>query len=348
MAQPFKEHVNRASVERLADALAGVRGFDRRTLRAAAGGLEPLELKARIAHVARGLAEALPGFGAAGAVAGAVADSDLSIWEAWPAQTWVEQHGLGDPRAALDAMAVMTARASAEFAVRPYLHAHPELAWAAVRDWAAADDEHRRRLASEGTRPRLPWGRAVPSLIADPAPGLAVIDGLRDDPSAYVRRSVANHLNDVARDNPQAALALAGTWSDAQALARGLRWLVKRGDPRALALLGVDADTPLEVDGPDVLTAQVALGSHLRFAVEVRAPRGGRVALDYLLGPRDGALKVFKGAVRDLAAGEAWRWERRHAVRPVTTRRVEPGPHVLRVQVNGAARGEAPFTVVQA
>ena len=357
MAAPLKDKVGAGSIGALAAALADVPGFDGPGFpRRAQDGLDGLELKARIAHVARALAAALPGpFVDDGPrVAAAVAAAELDMWAAWPAQTWVEERGLADPGVALSAIAAMTARASGEFAVRAFLDAHAKAAWTAVRGWAGSDDVHRRRLASEGTRPRLPWGRQVAALLADPLPGLAVIEALREDAEPSVRRSVANHLNDVARDHPEVALAAGARWRAAggrhvdEVLARGLRGLVKRGEPRALGLLGVDAGTPVDVEGFVVDEPAVAIGGDVRFRARLTAPEGGAVAVDYAIayvGARGTAKapKVFKLGVRTLEPGGVWRIDRRHAMRHVSVRRLHPGPHRLLLQVNGAVRAEATF-----
>ena len=353
----FKDQIGAESVDALAAALEGLAGFDAaRFRRAAVGGLEPLELKARIAHVAGALDDALAvGFPvAAPSVAAAVAASPLTTWQAWPAQTWVEERGVDHPEVALAAIGAMTARASGESAVRPFLHRHPRPAWRAVHEWAGASDADRRRLASEGTRPRLPWARSVPALLSDPAPGIAVIDRLREDPEEYVRRSVANHLNDVARDHPGTALATAGRWHAEggrhveRILRHGLRGLVKKGDPSALALLGFEHGAAVEVGEIELEETTVAIGGELQFAAEIRCDSAARVAIDYAITyigahGRAKAPKVFKGAVRDLSAGERWRFVRRHPMREVSIRRLHPGTHRVDLQVNGVMRAGADF-----
>lgn len=364
MAAAFKDEVSAASVAALARVAAGaVPGFDVAAFtRAACSGLEALELKARIAQVADALAAALPGPFAEDAprLARALGESELTMWEAWPAMTWIETCGLDDPEVALDAIAAFTARASGESAVRPYIDRHPNLAWKRLRDWAASDDEHLRRLASEGSRPRLPWARQVRALRDDPEPGLVLIGSLREDASEYVRRSVANHLNDVARDHPEAALRAAAAWRSEggphvdAVLRRGLRGLVKAGHPLALALTGVTVDSPVDVTGLEV-PDRVAIGSPLRFAVTItsRGDAPARVAVDFgiaYVGARGAAkaTKVFKGAVRDLAPGESWRFARAHPMRNVSIRTLYPGTHRVSVQVNGRERASAAFELLEA
>ena len=127
-------------------------------------------------------------------------------WVVWPLTDWVARCGLHQPDRALDALHAMTQRFTAEWAVRPFIERHPERTWARLAAWCEDPSAHVRRLASEGSRPRLPWGRQLQGLIRDPAPTLPLLARLQDDPSAYVRRSVANHLNDISRDHPEQLL----------------------------------------------------------------------------------------------------------------------------------------------
>ncbi len=354
----FKDNISRPAVERLGAAVGGeVPGFEAGAFADdAVADLEPLELKARIAAVAAALDRALPGpfADAAPRVATAVRAAGLTAWDAWPALTWVEQAGLGDPEVALDALAAMTASASAEFAIRPFIAMHPDATWARLAEWARAPDEHLRRLASEGTRPRLPWGGKVAALQADPGPGIALLDVLRDDPEEYVRRSVANHLNDVARDDPDLALATAARWSGAggkhvDAVVRhALRGLVKRGDPRALALIGADVHAPVDA----VLTlgaAEATIGGSMPFTAELtgRGDASATVVLDYAVAyarpsGRTGR-KVFKITTLELEPGTPVTVERRLSLADRSIRTHHPGEHRIELLVNGRAAAAATF-----
>ncbi len=207
MAEPFKERVNAEAVERIATRVAAAwPAFPAGAFVAAVvPKLADLELKDRVALVADALADRLPTpFPEAlrvlvaalpDAPNGAV-DVGGGMW-VWPVLTVVERRGAGEPEASLSALREMTSRFSAEFAVRPILVAHPELAYATLAEWVGDPNVHVRRLVSEGSRPRLPWGQRLPAAVSDPTRGLALIERLVDDPEPYVRRSVANHLGDV-------------------------------------------------------------------------------------------------------------------------------------------------------
>ena len=375
----FKHKINpegvRALMERLEAALtARFLPFSAAEATAAAtAGLEALELKDRVAQVADALHGALPvGLDAAGhrAVMAALVEAagpplpdEEGLTEGfalWPLLSFVERHGLEQPEAALAALCDLTQRFSAEFAVRPFLVQHPALAWDAVRAWAADPDSHRRRLASEGTRPRLPWGLQLRASIADPSRGLAVISTLIDDPSPYVRRSVANHLNDVSKDHPDLAAQTAAAWLAAapsearrELVRHGLRGLRKAGHPGALRLLGLSADG-LGVSGWGVLQNIVQIGDFVGFSVELHnaseAPLS--LSLDLALGwpaKRGGwSRKQLHWTKLSLAPGERRALQGRQRLKVVSTRRVEPGPHRLGLVVNGQEVDHALFQLVAA
>ena len=312
-------------------------------------------------HVAAALEATLPHDFARNAtlVVRAADEGELDGWPAWPLTAWVARAGLDHPEQALDALAALTHHASAEFAVRPFLERDPQLGLARLRSWAASDDAHLRRLASEGSRPRLPWGSRLRAFEDDPTPTLALLDALRDDPEEYVRRSVANHLGDVAKDRPELALEVAQRWQAEGGahvewvVRHGLRTLVKRGDPAALALLGANADAPLAVRDLRLAAATVAVGDPLcfSFALHSDADTPVRAIVDYAIGfpLADGrrSPKVFKLATYELAPGGSVAVERRHPMREVTTRVTRSGEHDLAIQVNGRVLAATTFALTR-
>ena len=360
MPEPFKLLIDAGAIARIAEGCARVApGFDRARLLAAAPGLAPLELKDRVRHVAAALRAALP---AAWPEAAAVLvaalppplpdDTEVSsgFW-LWPVLQVVEDFGADDPQVSLPALREMTRRFSAEFAVRPLLERHPTEAWAAVDAWASDADPHVRRLASEGTRPRLPWGRQLRDAVADPSRGLAVIERLVDDPSAYVRRSVANHLGDVAKDHPAVAIATAARWlanrPDRLPLVRhGLRDRLKRGDADALAAVGTP---PAHVDVRD-LAARPAV-AHSGDRVEITATLTARDACEVRVdvvwawpGARGGwSSKTFRGGQRRLEAGASWPFRYALSLRPATTRPLRPGPQRVWLRILGVDTAPTSF-----
>jgi 3-methyladenine DNA glycosylase AlkC len=366
----MKDGLGPEAFGRLAAALqAGWPAFPaERFLARATAGLEPLALKARVAHGIAALHAVLPAeFPEAATVLARVADAGLpaperpdalSGFAAWPLIDYAAVHGLEHPDAALPLLRRLTPLFSAEFAIRPFLARHKERTFQYLSDWVDDPDEHVRRLVSEGTRPRLPWGERVPALMGAPSPAWPLLERLRDDPSAYVRRSVANHWNDVAKDHPEAVLDVLERWrADApppreRLVRHAARSLVKAGHPRALALDGVDAGARVEVlafgpepgSGPSAEgPPRLMLGQTLAFGARLRNPgeRAVEVVADYAVHYRkaNGTLsaKVFKGGRFRLAPGEERAWTKRHAFRAVTTRVHHPGPQRLTLQLNGRA-----------
>ncbi|MDO6964761.1 DNA alkylation repair protein [Rhizobium alvei] len=319
-----------------------------------------LELKARAQWIADRLHEVLPNdAGERLAILEAMLHPDgldhhdegsdekgLCGWAVMPLTLLVGQRCLTNFDAAMHSLKVMTQRFSSEFGIRYCLRQDPERAISIMAGWTGDPNRHVRRLVSEGARPRLPWAMQLPSLIADPSPGLDLLERLKDDPDQYVRRSVANHLNDISKDHPDLVVERAEAWmagatDERRSLLRhGLRTLIKKGDPQALALFGKEPGQvrygPLELKG-----TLVRFPGNLDFAIELQsiADRPASVSVDYVIHLRraNGSLstKVFKGGEWTLAPLEKRCFRRSHAFRPITTRRYYPGEHQLQIRING-------------
>lgn len=373
--EPFKNLLNAALVDRMAAHLQRAwLGFDAPAFAAqATAGLEALEMKARAMQLADALEATLPADfdHAATVLESALAPAwpgdrlgsddpcrdGLEGWALWPAGEFVARRGLGQPARGLQALHALTQRFSAEFAIRPFIAAHPALAFDTLQRWTNDPSTHVRRLVSEGSRPRLPWGLQLKALIQDPAPTLPLLRALMDDDSEYVRRSVANHLNDIAKDHPAVVTgwvrehAPGGTGTRLALLRHASRTLVKRGDPDMLDAWGLGS--ALQGQAHLALApACVRLGESLELDVTLvsHAPGAQKLVIDYAVHhlKADGSLspKVFKGWNLTLAAGETRRLARRHSMRPVTTRQYRPGRHVLDLRVNGPVLAVAEFALV--
>lgn len=287
---------------------------------------------------------------------------DFSGWLIWPATGAVAARAVQEDTDAaftdaLTLLAELTGRLTSEFAIRTLLRHNVDRAVEIITRWTDSEDEHVRRLASEGTRPYLPWAVRVPDITTRPGLTVPLLDALYRDPSDYVRRSVANHLNDLSRDAPDLVVETAQRWLDTPepttpALVRhGLRTLLKKGHPGALALLGF-APASVDVDGPHLAETQVPWGGGVRFTAVLRnsGPEHARLAIDYVIHHRkaNGTLttKVFKLTTADLPAGAEMEINRIHSFRPITTRRYYPGGHAVALQVNGIATPPAPFELL--
>jgi 3-methyladenine DNA glycosylase AlkC len=351
-----EEMLDGAATNRLADCLERA-GLGSVTVRRAAGLLGTQTFSERVTSVRDALLHDLPQnypmFEAA--LRGLLDDAEFTGWMTVPAGRAVAERGLTEFEPALDLLAALTSRMTSEYAVRPFLLKDLPRAMAVLESWTTHSNEHVRRLASEGSRPRLPWAPQLPALIADPSPSLPVLDALYRDTSQYVRRSVANHLNDIGRDTPEVAVRTARRWladpapTTAWVARHGLRGLVKAGHPDALDALGFPADAEISVHGPILDAPAVTLGEALEFAATVvnTGNHPVRLAVDYVVhhvkanGSR--TAKVFKLSELSLAPGERQELRRRHSFRPISTRRYYPGRHGVQIQVNGRRFRTAEF-----
>lgn len=270
---------------------------------------------------------------------------------------FVEAHGVDHPDHSIPALETLTRWSSAEFAVRPFLQHYPERMYAQMLAWSRHESPMVRRLSSEGIRPRLPWGMGVPALKRDPAPILPILENLKNDPAETVRRSVANNLNDIAKDYPQLVLDIAARWlghsPDTDWIVRhACRGLLKKGNAAALAHFGFEQ----EVAGIEVselkCSPEVPVGGRLEFGFNIQnaskqdAPVRLEYGIDYQTLSGKTSVKVFKIKEMELKAGQSEAITKSQRFEDFTTRKHYPGPHRLRILVNGKAMAEEEFQVV--
>jgi 3-methyladenine DNA glycosylase AlkC len=263
------------------------------------------------------------------------------------------RHGMSAthlPRA-LDLLEAATQRFSMEFHIRPFLNAFPGPVMARLHDWTGHANYHVRRLVSEGTRPTLPWAKRIE---ADPLSMLPFLDALHADPTRFVTRSVANHLNDIAKTAPDQVLDRLTHWkADGQQAPAELVWmtkhalrtLLKQGNPDAMAALGYAPDAPIEVSAFDVDPKNPRIGETARIKIALTAPRDCPVLVDYIIwfrrpGGSENA-KVHKLKTATVRAGETLRLEKGHHFKgDATTFSLVAGPHRVALQVNGRILAE--------
>lgn len=354
MAEPLKHFFNAELVAELSDDFVRV-GLDMQGFTAAAvEGLQELELLDRARHIARALRPYLAAdprvaldqlVASFGPVLTSSELNGLAPFRYLPHAVLISELGMGFPDAGLRACWEITQRFTAEWCIRPYVEVHPEPTWAALRLWVHDPSPHVRRLVSEGLRPRLPWASRLRTLQADPRPSLELLQQLRDDPEEYVRRSVANHLGDIAKDHPDLAVQVAQSWAkDAtptrrRLLRHALRHLVKQGHSGALGVLG---HHPPDVRISDFqITERAREGDTVPFSFRVHnlGPDSGPLEVDvvvhFVKASGRTRAKVFKVGRVELSAGADSRFQGRIRVTAMTTRRHHPGCHRVEVQVNG-------------
>ncbi|RKE17435.1 DNA alkylation repair protein [Streptomyces sp. TLI_171] len=362
------ELISAGTVHGLAAVLreAAPRASDWRAVTGSAAGLGALGLSERARTVgAAMLADVGGGYGElASAVRAALARPELTGWMIWPVSEAVATAATapgGDFADGLHLLAELTPRLTAEFALRGFLLADLDRSLAAALAWTRSPDPAVRRLASEGTRPRLPWARQVPALTAAPGVTLPILDALYRDEDEVVRRSVANHLNDLSRLDPGLATATAAGWArradgaTASVVRHAMRTLVKDGDPAALELVGFHGGREdLRVLGPLLERAEVPVGGALTFTARVTNVSDAPVSLviDYVVHHRKAngrtSPKVFKLTKRNLEPGASAELTRSHSFRPISTRVYHPGEHALQLQVNGHRFDTAVFELTPA
>ncbi|ROR72632.1 DNA alkylation repair protein [Bogoriella caseilytica] len=359
--------IGRPAALTLSEAIqAVVPGRRLRELPRAADSLDTLSLRERADLLRDALLADLPGnySDLAEVVRSAGQREDFTGWLIWPVTSAIATRAIQEETDAAftDAMALLaelTGRLTAEFSIRALLLHDLDRALTIITGWTNSEDEHVRRLASEGTRPYLPWAVRIPEMLARTGVTVPILDALYRDESAYVRRSVANHLNDLSRDTPDLVVETARRWLEAPtsttpALVRhGLRTLIKGGHPDALALLGF-APASVDVDGPHLTGSPVPWGGQIQFTATIRntGTENARLAIDYAVHHRraNGTLsaKVFKLTTGELSPGEEMMIARKHSFRPITTRRYYPGGHAIALHVNGIATAPVPFELLPA
>jgi len=262
---------------------------------------------------------------------------------------YLEKYGIEYPERSMKAMELITTLASCEFAIRPFILKYNKLIISRLEEWAKHENHHVRRLASEGSRPRLPWAMALPFLKKDPTPILPILENLKKDSSEYVRRSVANNINDIAKDNPDLVIKIAKKWKGLgkgtdYIIKHGSRTLLKQGHPEILKYYGLGHEG-LEVSDFKILTPKVKIGEYLEFSfllkntdTKLRTIRL-EYGLYYLKKNGDQNRKVFKISEKEFKEGEVSLINRKQSFKVISTRVFYTGGHRVSIIVNGQEKG---------
>ena len=353
----FKHWFNEQRYRDLSALLAAeARRFDREHfLQLTLTGLEERELMDRVRQTALACEAALAGtYRDKVNVLRAIAPQVRHTFVGIALCDFVARHGLDDPDFSLAALRDLTPYGSAEFAVRPFLVRDLAGTLQTLTCWAEDENEHVRRLASEGSRPRLPWGLRLAALVQDPEPTGPILDRLQDDPSLYVRKSVANHLNDIAKDHPDRVIARVSAWDrdrpgTAWIVRHALRTLVKRGDTRALKLLGATGRPEVTVHDFSARPKKLRLGEALELQTTFRST-GRKVqslvvdyVIHYVKANGGTSAKVFKWTRVELAPGSEVSLVKRQVIKDFSTRRHHAGVHRVELQINGQRPAETSF-----
>lgn len=258
---------------------------------------------------------------------------------------YIEKYGLNHFEISAKLFETVTPLTSCEFAVRPFIIQYDGRMLEQMFQWSLHENFHVRRLATEGCRPRLPWAIALPKFKKDPSPILPILKNLKNDTSEYVRRSVANNINDIAKDNPQITIEIAKKWKgknpETDAIVKhACRTLLKQGNPEILEIFGLN-HAGIELKYFNVVSPKVQIGKSLQFNFAVlnssNSPMLLRMEYAIYFKRQNGthAKKVFKISERQIQSGETMALTRKQSFKPITTRKYYAGDHRISIIING-------------
>ncbi len=369
MAEPLKNRYGPEIPQQIAQMMAGVHpAFPGEFfLRDVLQGYEQLDLMQRARHMSAVLRRCLPQdynqaaeilIASLGPVLERTEGMGMVPFVYLPHVFFVADYGLDHFDLSMRAQHALTQRFTAEFSIRPYLVRHRDATLARLEVWAKDPSVHVRRLVSEGTRPRLPWAPRLREFQADPRPVLRLLELLKDDAEIYVRRSVANNLNDIGKDHPQLLANTAGRWLQGASPPRqwvvrhALRSAVKRGEAGALKVLGFGGQVDVALANASVTPQKVSVGDAVSITLDIRntAKQEQDVLVDlrvfYMKANGKPSPKVFKLKALHLESGESARLSKAISLAKMTTRRHYPGVHRVEVLLNGQPRPLGDFELV--
>ncbi|EKP12128.1 hypothetical protein LEP1GSC191_1210 [Leptospira borgpetersenii serovar Mini str. 201000851] len=269
----------------------------------------------------------------------------------------VEILGMDYPKESMQAIERITKLVSCEFSIRPFLIRHPVLVWKQMLEWSSHKHPSVRRLSSEGSRPRLPWGIGIPGLKQNPQKTFPILENLKDDEDDVVRRSVANHLNDISKDHPNLVLEIAQKWigfsKERDALLKhALRGLLKAGNPKALKIFGFGSNVKAKISSLKLKSKVVKVGENLSFGFTVQSEelKQTRFRIEYKIqyakASGKTSKKVFQVEERFFLPKESISYKKKQSFKQMTTRIHIPGKHTLEIHINGSLKSKVDFQVV--
>ncbi len=355
--EPLKELFNRAFYEHFAAAFERAHPDFNSTqfVKDVTKNFEPLSLNERMRNTSVVLQQHLPGdYEKALEIMYKVIPALRGGYTNLVFPDFVSQFGLQQQQLSLEALKHFTKFGSSEFAIRVFLKNDFENTLNTMVEWAGDGNHHVRRLASEGSRPRLPWSFKLPQVIENPSVTQPILEQLKADPELYVRKSVANHLNDFSKDNPDYMLGLVGSWDrshphTAWIVKHGTRTLIKKGNAGSMAVFGFEKDVKLRVENFKLAASDLRLGEVLDFSFDLVSEKqtSQKLVVDYIIHYRKSAgdlsPKVFKLKELNLEPNQRVTLSKKQRLQDFTTRKHYAGEHVLEIQVNGAVMAKQVF-----
>jgi 3-methyladenine DNA glycosylase AlkC len=263
---------------------------------------------------------------------------------------FVEIYGLNNVSTSFNAMEIFTELFTSEMAIRPFIEKHQKETMNQLLKWSLSDNHHYRRLASEGSRPRLPWARPLRNFIKNPEPTLPILENLKNDDSLYVRKSVANHLNDISKDHPELVLQIANKWHGNSKntnwiVKHGLRTLLKKGNKKALAIFGLDNSKNIKIENLSLSHKKIKIGEFIHFEFDIinRSNKRRNIRLEYKIAyvkaNGETSNKVFQISEFILTPKSNKSFKRKQWFKELSTRKHYPGKHKITLIINGDEKG---------
>lgn len=358
----FKLWINERVVKKIAESISEeYPSFPKKEFLKVTKKLDPLELKDRVLLITTELKKSLPEDykKSLPILVKAMEKGELSGFELWPFSEYISQFGLDHFDDSLKAMYKLTQRFTSEWAIRPFLLKDHRKVLNTLSKWTEDKSSHVRRWISEGTRPLLPWGQRIPLFVMDPTHTLLFLDKLRHDEELYVRKSVANHLNDISKNHPQVVIEVLRMWTKdaptehqekiAWIKRHALRTLIKKGHPGALKLMGVDGQAKVKLGAVKLNQTKFKLHDKLQFELSVTSTstKSQKIVIDYAVdfvkanGKK--GKKVYKLKTFELGPKETISLSKSHSLKPITTMKYYSGIHHLMIQVNGEMMDKKDF-----
>jgi len=267
---------------------------------------------------------------------------------------FVSDYGLAHFDISMNSLLLQTKCFTSEFGIRAFINEYQSESFALLKKWAVSDNMHVRRLCSEGCRPRLPWAMQLKKLIANPVPILELLELLKNDDELYVRRSVANNLNDISKDYPYLVINTLKFWKNGTKnmdwlISHALRTLIKKGNSEALALIGYKANPDIEINNFKFERNSCRIGEDVYFSFELISMEKQLLMIDYsvifLKANGSTSSKIFKLVKREFSENETVSFKKKQSFKHYTTRTIYPGIHFIELQINGERFGKIEIEV---
>lgn len=350
----FKNFINSSVISLIASEIKSVLpSFDAKSFKKISQELTPLELKQRVLRVTEELKRQLPDsyLLALDVLEKVMTRGNLKGFSLWPFSEYIGQFGLTHFDRSMKAMYLLTQHFTSEFAIRPFLLADPARVLVYFSKWTEDKNVHVRRWVSEGSRPLLPWGSKIPLFVKEPLHTVPLLEKLKFDDELYVRKSIANHLNDISKNNPALVIETLKAW-EKEAVSQhrakiewikrqALRTLIKKGDKDALKLMGVSGQTKVQLEKLKLNQKDFKLNDKLEFQFGLKslAKSKQKLVIDYkvhfIKANGSSSAKTFKLKTLELGAMEKVVIKKSHSLKPITTMKFYPGKHRVSIQVNG-------------